>query len=96
MLSVNIIFVNSFLKLVLTFDMFQGNSSSRGTVMSEEDNTWREGDDVSSPEKGRIYILLLNVLLLIILYIEFEYPDLVVSIVSILKTIWRRENTFPE
>ncbi|XP_028112896.1 DNA mismatch repair protein MLH3-like [Camellia sinensis] len=28
-----------------------GNSSSRGTVMSEEDNTWREGDDVSSPEK---------------------------------------------
>ncbi|CAL5371307.1 unnamed protein product [Camellia sinensis] len=27
------------------------NSSSRGTVMSEEDNTWREGDDVSSPEK---------------------------------------------
>ncbi|CAL5326485.1 unnamed protein product [Camellia sinensis] len=30
---------------------FKGNSSSRGTVMSEEDNTWREGDDVSSPEK---------------------------------------------
>ncbi|KAF5958745.1 hypothetical protein HYC85_005970 [Camellia sinensis] len=28
-----------------------GNSSSRGTVMSEEDNTWREGNDVSSPEK---------------------------------------------
>ncbi|CAL5373360.1 unnamed protein product [Camellia sinensis] len=30
---------------------FKGNSSSRGTVMSEEDNTWREGNDVSSPEK---------------------------------------------
>ncbi|CAL5326480.1 unnamed protein product [Camellia sinensis] len=30
---------------------FKGNSSSRGTVMSEGDNTWRERDDVSSPEK---------------------------------------------
>ncbi|CAL5371277.1 unnamed protein product [Camellia sinensis] len=30
---------------------FKGNSSSRGTVMPEEDNTWREGNDVSSPEK---------------------------------------------
>ncbi|KAL7192834.1 hypothetical protein ACSBR2_024616 [Camellia fascicularis] len=27
------------------------NSSSRGTVMSGEDNSWREGDEVSSPEK---------------------------------------------
>ncbi|CAL5326575.1 unnamed protein product [Camellia sinensis] len=28
-----------------------GISSSRGTVMSGEDNSWREGGDVSSPEK---------------------------------------------
>ncbi|KAI8017918.1 DNA mismatch repair protein MLH3 [Camellia lanceoleosa] len=34
-----------------TENFSHGNSSGRGTVMSEEDNTWREGDDVSSPEK---------------------------------------------